>query len=307
MGYSSYSDATYNAFARSIVDAPVDDIFVNNKKHSISPDMSPKNLKVRECLDSTVHPNTIPICIFLDVTGSMGKIPDNLIRNKLGTIMQTLIDKGLKDCSVLFGAIGDHKSDFHPIQVGQFESGAEELIKWLTSIYLEGRGGNQNYESYTLAWLVAARHTVLDSMQKRNTKGYLFTIGDEAPWDTLESSRLKELFGYTQSEDVRAVQILKEAEMQYNIFHIHCADGSYSKDPDILNPWKKLLGERLIVLDDHEAVPETIAATVQIMNGIDIHNAVAGFDSSSAKSVSTALSTLVNTLPTKYNTPVINL
>lgn len=38
---------------------------------------------VRECRDSEEHPETTPIIIALDVTGSMGRIPHDLVKNQL--------------------------------------------------------------------------------------------------------------------------------------------------------------------------------------------------------------------------------
>jgi len=90
--------------------------------------LNPMNLRFRESRDSEAHPNSLPVIIGLDVTGSMGKIPHNLIQTGLPTMMTTLIKAGLNDAAVCFVAIGDHKSDKAPIQIAQFESGDLDLI-----------------------------------------------------------------------------------------------------------------------------------------------------------------------------------
>ena len=41
------------------------------KARSIDPALDPKNV-IRECCDSEDHPNTLPVVIALDCTGSMG-------------------------------------------------------------------------------------------------------------------------------------------------------------------------------------------------------------------------------------------
>ena len=38
----------------------------------------------------------------------MGRIPELLIRQKLGTLMDTMLDHGVTDPQVMFSAIGDH-------------------------------------------------------------------------------------------------------------------------------------------------------------------------------------------------------
>ena len=190
---------------------------------------------------------------------------------------------------ILFGGVGDHHSDQFPLQVGQFESGTAELDQWLTSIYLEGNGGGQNRESYTLAWLLAARHTSIDCFEKRGQKGFLFTIGDEAAWDVLQAKALQAIMGYSQAEDLTDQQLLEEVRRTYNVFHIHVNEGSYRDDPNVLGYWKKVLGERLIVLNDYNAIAETIAATVALVQGVDMKDILASFDKKTASTVQLAL------------------
>jgi hypothetical protein len=208
--------------------------------------------------------------------------------------MNTIIDNGVEHPQILFGAIGDHISisDQSPLQVGQFESGTEELDKWLTQIYLEGYGGGQKMESYLLAWLVTGRHTSIDCFEKRNEKGFLFTIGDEMSWDKLGADTLRNLLGYPQGEEVTDVQLLEEAQKLYNVYHIHINEASYRNDPEVLGYWKKMLGERLIVLDDYNAVCETIVTLIAVQHGVDMIDITSKFDSKIAGYVTTALATV---------------
>ena len=76
MGSGTYSavDATTRSYEYST--KSTDQIFV---QRSIKNEMDPKNT-IRECCDSTEHPETVPIIIALDVTGSMGRVPDAFIR-----------------------------------------------------------------------------------------------------------------------------------------------------------------------------------------------------------------------------------
>jgi hypothetical protein len=289
MGSSHYSDAAYNDFKSYSSTRSTDDTFYNNKTHSIDPTMNPLGVKFRESRDSDAHPNSFGVAVFLDVTGSMGEIPVNLTTKKLNELMGTLIKHGLVDAQVLFGAIGDHRSDKAPLQVGQFETGAEELIKCLTATYLEGNGGGQDMESYLLAWLFAARHTSLDCFEKRGQKGILFTIGDERTWDRINTDSLKEIMGYTEATELTAEDLLAEAQRSYHVFHIHANETGYKNSKNVLDHWRKLVGERLIICDKHDEVPEIIASTVAVMRGIDLETAVSTFDTKTATHVKNAL------------------
>jgi len=293
MGGMTWSDDSYRSFSSKVASSHVDDIFKQNKSRSISDDMDPKNIKIRECRDSNVHPNTQGIVVALDVTGSMGMIPERMVRETLPNLMKTLIENNQPDAQVLFIAIGDHYSDSYPLQVGQFESGTDELIKWLTSTYLEGKGGGQIRESYSLAWLLASQYISMDCFEKRGQKGLLFTIGDEAFHEKLERDALKKIFGSNQELDLNSVDLLRSAERMFDVFHLHCVNGSYGKKSDIVQPWAKILGERLIFVEDTNKIPEIIASTVAIFNQIGLDTVTQSFDDSTALVVRNAVGHLV--------------
>lgn len=286
MGGTSFSQSAYQDLSRTYATQSQSTVF---KNRDLDPLMDPKDMAFRECRDSDAHPNSFPIVIGLDETGSMGRIPEHLIKNKLGKLMQILIDNGVADASVCFLGIGDHYRDDCPLQVGQFESGTDELDKWLTSIYLEGNGGGNGGESYQLAWLFGSRHTSTDSFEKRGIKGFIFTIGDEWVHDKTEAQWLKDYMGYKEASDISTEDILEEAKKAYNVYHIHCTDGSYGSS--VSDKWKKLLGEHCI-LADSDTVAEVIASIVAVVNGADMKDLMKSFDAHTASSVSTALATL---------------
>ena len=307
MGYSGWSDDAYKNLttSKSYASKSADQIF--NK--SLAGDMSPNGLGVRESRDSDAHPESVAVMVYLDVTGSMGRIPEAIVKDKLGALMNTIIDNGVEHPQILFGAIGDHRTDEAPLQVGQFESGTEELDKWLTQIYLEGYGGGQARESYLLAWLVAGRHTSIDCFEKRNQKGFLITIGDEASWDSLDTRTLRDLMGYTDAEvDLTDKQLLEEAQRLYNVYHIHINEANYRDDPRVLGYWRDMLGERLIVLNDYTAICETIATLVAVQHGVDMEEVTSKFDPNIAGLVTTALATVdMGSGVAKTDDGVINL
>lgn len=140
MGHTLYSVDTRAARAvtMSYATASVDTLFTQQKSRQIHEDMNPKGVSFRECRDSETHPNALPIIVAMDVTGSMGMIPHQLVKEGLPTLMGTITQRGVEDTSLLFMAVGDHEHDRFPLQVSQFESGDAELDMWLTRTYLEG-------------------------------------------------------------------------------------------------------------------------------------------------------------------------
>ena len=206
--------------------------------------------KIRESCDSDEHPTSYPIIIGLDVTGSMGQIPENLIKEAFPEIMKTIQEKGVEHAQICFVGIGDHYSDSAPIQVGQFETSDELTEKWLKAIYIEGGGGGNNGESYQLAWYFAAYHTKIDSYEKRGIKGTLITIGDEPCHASISGKMLKELFGEGESE-VLTSELLKAVQKKWDVYHINVNDWT-SDNYGSPRKWEGLLS------DDHLALSESM-------------------------------------------------
>ena len=305
MGYGTWSSDAFDSLKGARSTKTRDEIFTSTKT---SEKMTPKELVFRESRDSVEHPNSVPIAVFLDVTGSMGTIPETLVKKKLGALMETILNHGIADPQVLFGAIGDQYSDHSPLQVGQFESATKELDQWLTDIELEGNGGAWGRESYQLAWLTAARHTSIDAFEKRGMKGFLFTIGDEKTHLELNAREAKEIMGYGQAENMSSDKLLKEAQRMYYVFHIHINHGGNSEESDICEEWKDMLKQNLIILNDYNLVAETIATTVAVLSGADKKAVLASFDKSIASTVSTALAHIHSgTGLSKKNSGVIKL
>ncbi len=289
MGYTDWSSDAYKHLKKSYSTKSRGDIFKNTKSRTLNKDLNPFGLKFRESRDSVAHPNSLAISVNLDVTGSMGVIPEQLIRHKLGALMETLIDHDIEDPQIMFSAIGDHISDRCPLQVSQFESGTDELNDALSKIFIEGGGGGQCMESYLMSWLIGGRHTSIDCFEKRGVKGFLFTIGDEKSWHELDADWLKSTMGYTQAETLSAKDLLAEAQRMYHVFHIHVNETGYKDSPEVIGYWKDLLGERALILDNHESLAELIASTVAVISGIDLGRLTSGFDAKTATSVKNAL------------------
>lgn len=222
--------------------------------------LDPHGVTVRESRDSDQHPQSTPIAILFDVTGSMGSVP-RVLQTKLPELFGLLIRKGYcTDPQILFGAIGDATCDRAPLQIGQFESD-NRMDDDLGRILLEGGGGGQRTESYELAMYFMARHTALDTVA-RGRRGYLFIIGDEMAYPRVKPAEVRRVIGDTIGEPISTEAIVAELRRSYDVYFIMPAQASYTGDAEILGCWRKLLGQNVIELDDLDAVCETIALTV---------------------------------------------
>lgn len=241
------------------------------KSATLDPLLDPKNFKIRESRDSAANPNSRPIIIALDVTGSMGSIPNAL----LGTGLQTLVTEVVKrktvaDPHFMMMGLGDADFDSAPVQATQFEAD-DAIIPQMAKVYLEGGGGGNNHESYDLAWLFAASRCVTDSWEKRKKKGYLFTIGDESTPVRLTAAQIKRFMGDDVQGDIDAWQSLTMAKAQWNCFHIIAKQGDYATrhQDSVHTAWTKALKQHVIPMDDYTKVAEIIVSAIQVAEGDD--------------------------------------
>ena len=262
MGWGSWTTASYNTAVRSMgfssttamASARVQEVYRENR---LNPLLNPKNV-VRECLDTEEHPETIPVILALDVTGSMGSAA-TMCASKLDEIMKELYDK-VKDVEFLMMGIGDLACDDAPIQASQFESDIR-ILDQTTKVYFEGGGGGNSYESYTAAWYFGLHNTKLDCW-KRGKKGIIITMGDEPLNPYLPGRRLSEVLG-TSTQDVDTEVLYKEVCEKYDVYHIAITNNScYNRYKDeIKDSWGKLLNQHLITATSDE-LPKIISEIV---------------------------------------------
>ena len=189
------------------------------RARGLSPDLDPYKV-TRECCDSEEHPQTVPLILALDVTGSMGGA---LLKtaSSLGVIMQDILDK-YKDVEFMIMGIGDLSYDRGPIQISQFESDIR-IAEHLDKIWFERGGGGNSFESYTAAWYMGLHHTALDCW-KRGQKGIIITLGDEPLNPYLPGDRLAQLTGDRLQGDVETRDLYKSATEKFDIFHVAVDD-----------------------------------------------------------------------------------
>ncbi len=261
MGYGNYSYTAHQQIVSRRSTKKREEVFRQRKVHPL---MNPHGVTYRESRDSADHPNSLPIVFALDVTGSMGKIPELLAKKELPNFMQGLLSAGVPDPQVMFLAFGDAFCDQGPLQVGQFESTAEDIDRWLTWSWLEGRGGGNAGESYDLAMYFAARHTATDSVERRNKRGYFFMTGDEPPFKSTSRQVVKSLIDDDIEKDIPLQQVVDELACSYVPFFLIPDPGRARVEP----VWRKYLGDHVIVLECPEDTCHVAAALVALGEGL---------------------------------------
>lgn len=99
--YTAYRSTTKACSMDALNCASVYDIY---QQKGLNQALSPMNV-MREACDSEEHPNSLPVIIGLDVTGSMGTASARCAQ-KLSDIMTEVIKK-TKDVQFMFMGIGD--------------------------------------------------------------------------------------------------------------------------------------------------------------------------------------------------------
>lgn len=199
----------------------------------------------RESFDSFDSPSSTPIMIGFDVTASMGYLAKELAVNSINrTVMSLYENKPISDPHILCAAIGDCKSDRYPLQVTQFEADIR-IIEQLTKLYIESGGGGNGGESYNLLWYFAAKHTKIDSYDKRGKKGYIFTVGDDYCHDNITVAEIRRVFGDIVEYTLSNEELISMASERFNVFHIHI--GSHTSDT--FKAWNHLMPGRCTCID----------------------------------------------------------
>jgi hypothetical protein len=266
MGCGSWSPSSFSNYVSTSRGISLDEFttkdFTNKqvfKATKINEDLVPYNV-MRECCDSDEHPNSVPVILALDVTGSMGKAAVK-VAQKLNDIMTKLYSSNaVKDIEFCIMGIGDLECDSSPIQISQFESDVR-IASHMDKIYFEFGGGGNEYESYTAAWYMGAKHCDLDCW-KRNKKGIIITMGDEQLNPLLPKRQLSIVTGDNLQDDVLTSSLYKEVSEKFKIYHISVDDyySSYSGNNyhnDVDSSWNEVLGDHY-----HIATLNTLGDTI---------------------------------------------
>lgn len=274
MGCGSWTTESWKSYSAKNIEnktrvSGLDGIYSSNR---MANELDPKKINYRESCDSSEHPNSTPIIVALDVTGSMSSVLDSIARKGLNTLVTEIYNrKPVPDPHVMFMGVGDVVYDDYPLQVTQFEADIR-IAEQLQKIYFERGGGGNNCESYTLPWYFAAYHTKIDSYAKRNKKGLLFTIGDECPPEILTKLQIKDTINDDVQTDFTTEELLEAVSREWDIYHLIIEEGSYCRrnKEEVIKKWTELIGQNAICVSDHTKIAEIIVSILQRMNGEDV-------------------------------------
>lgn len=292
MGGGSWTSSSWTSYASTkVAGKTTKEIF---SKTSLDIELDPKGVGVRESRDSDDNPESTALIMGVDVTGSMGMLSEAMIRTGCNTLATEIYDrKPVTNPHIMFMGIGDVKFDRAPLQVTQFEADIR-IAEQLEKMYLEGGGGGNNSESYTLPWYFAAFHTAIDCFEKRGKKGYLFTAGDEEVPPVLKADEVERVLGYKPEKDFTAEELFTMVSRNYHVYHLMVEQGSHmrSRPDEVVASWTKLIGQRAIRLSDHTKMAEVIVSIIQAVEGESVDTIVKSWDGSTGLVVSKAIKDL---------------
>lgn len=292
MGHGSYraSDWAKLKNSRGIsASSSADQIFKGN---TLSEKYDPKFINMRESCDSDDSPESTPIILGFDVTGSMGYLAAEIAKNSLNRTVTEIYDKQPVTnphimCAAFTGLQGEGS-----LQVTQFEADIR-VVEQLLELKV-GFGGN-TYSYDSLVWYFAAKHTSIDSFKKRGKKGILICIGDEVCGgnrrETLQKSVIKAVYADNVPADLSAKQVLDMASEQYEIFHIVTG----ARGEGSLQSWSLFLPGRVAELpaDNIDKLAEVIISIMQLAGGLDRSVILSQWDGQTAKIVEAAIATVL--------------
>ncbi len=291
MGHGSWDAADWGSYAAaSVAGRARHEIF---RSAGMKDAYDPARIVKRQSVDSADNPRSTPVIIGVDVTGSMGSLAEELIVRGLNTTFTELLDRRpISDPHVMAMAIGDAECDRAPLQVTQFEADIR-IAQQLTELWLEGGGGGNRGESYSLAHAFAGLKTVHDASVKRGEKGFLFTVGDEPNLDGVSRAQLKRVLGVEAQADLSARDCVEIASRTYEVFHI-IVDGSYAARHlrEVRATWDPILPQRVIHLKDPSKLSQTIVSTIELLAGKDRDDVVRSWDRGTAVVVADAMKSI---------------
>ncbi|MBB4238800.1 VWA domain-containing protein [Rhizobium esperanzae] len=288
MGMGRFSTADWAAYnARHVDGRSRSEVFGAT---GIDPRFDPSRFATRESRDSAYNPQSTPIILASDVTGSMGMIAHELMRGGLITLTSEIYDRRpVSDPHIMVAAVGDADTDVAPLQATQFEADIS-LASQIRALWLEGNGGGNDGESYSAAHLLAALKTSTDAFERRGRKGYLFTIGDEPIHNGLTAPQIARIFGIQPPRGLSARECLAMAERSYEVFHIVIREGyAASRLGRVLESWQPLLPGRTFVLDDYRRIAELVVSIIEITEGRDPADVAASWPGAAAAVVAKAI------------------
>ena len=290
MGHGSYQASDWAKLKNSRGINNASDSGQIFQKNKLDDKFDPKLTQYRESCDSNDSPESTPIIIGFDVTGSMGYLAAEIAKNSLNTTVTEIYDKQPVTNPHIMCAPFTGPDNSAPLQVTQFEADIR-IVEQLLDMWV-GFGGNR-YSFDSLVWYFAAKHTKIDCYEKRRKKGFLFCIGDEIcgrDEDILTKEMVKRIYDDEIPKDLTLSKVLELASEKYEIFHIVTA----TQNNNALGTWQNFIPGRVAELaaEDIQYLGEIIISIMQLVNGMDRSAIVSQWPESIQHIVSKAISTI---------------
>lgn len=222
---------------------------------------------VIESRDNAEHPNSVPIVIGVDQTGSMGRVP-RTVQKKLAGILDLIMLRGyIEDPQIAISAYGDCHADpvRTAVQFSQFESD-NRVDDALDNLLLWGGGGGNGGETMTGIWYMMTK-VASDAWEKRGKKGYAFFVADEIALDLLPE-HVKEFAGDGEPlAPLSAKELAAKISERWDVY-ILLIDNMSAKMQGSEAFYTSLFGaQNVLVLEDADAVAETVAGVIGVKEG----------------------------------------
>lgn len=278
MGGGYWNASTYDSTTRSKIaagtsfgyDSTARSTGVLKAHESLDPSKRDANGElIRESRDSVEHPNSVPIVVGFDATGSMGNIP-RVAQKNLAKLFQLILDKGyVTDPQISITAYGDAYTDRVPLQLSQFESD-NRIDTNLDNLFLEGGGGGNGGETQSLLWYFLANHVVTDAFEKRGKRGYLFIIADEVALD-LKADHVMKALNVTRDEvnsaDLTIAGVVNHLKEKWDTYII-LEDNWSAKTQGSRKFYTDLFGaDHIIEAEGYENIAEVIGGALGYLEG----------------------------------------
>ena len=235
--------------------------------------MDPYRVEWRESRDSEAHPESRAVAVLFDVTGSMGRVP-RILQQNLCQLMNLLLAKGyLAHPQILIGGIGDATCDRTRCRSASSSPASKSTKTWPNSGW-KGAAADKDR-------VVRAGHVLHGPQDGDRLPGETPPAGIPVPDRRRDAIPLRQpeaggnLLGERLEADIPVEDVIRELETQYDTYFILPNLTSYYDDPQILRCWKRLLGEKVIRLDDPQGISDLIAAVIGMKEGADLDRIVA--------------------------------
>lgn len=271
MGGGYWDTTSYHSEASTRKLSGVSDFqYSQQNPNSIHPGLNPARIATKpfhklESRDNADHPESNPVFVMFDVTGSNYNRAVEA-QKRLPNLMELLTSHHyLKDPQILVAA----NDDFHFVgnlafQVSDFESD-NRIDQMIRNINLVGKGGGNKGESYDLGMYCAAYKTILDSMEKRGKKGYFFMYADEPIFPVCSKRHIKAIFGDDVPENIPIETLIEDLKKLYEVFVIWPV-GGYA---EAYEQYVHLFGQKnVLTLQDPNLICELIGSVIGVHEGV---------------------------------------